>query len=222
MLNKSSIFMMLLIVAASLIGIGSAAYHQPPEVAVSQPQQQPQQQQPQLQSPNTAPSIIEKRALPGSELQKESKFSTLIQISQDKLLVNRLFPYIIDKIDSKTLLQKIDAKTLAAKLLPHIRVKLGGAIHTSELIKVQKGALDPDTYHHVYAQCAPGEVLFSGGGHVRDRYLNDWRRSPEDNWLVETGIAETGNQWKITAKMSSSGDIYAEAICRKIALELVP
>ena len=212
-------FMMVLLVAASLIVISSGAHHQP-EVTTAQPQ--PQQQQQQLQSPNTAPPTLGKRLTGPQEAQKQSNVGTLIQIQQDRELVNRLFPYIIQKIDVQTLLQKIDAKTLAAKLLPHIRVTLDGAISTSDRIEVRKGALDSDTYHHVYAKCAPGTVLWGGGGHVRDGYLNDWRRSPEDNWLVETGIAETGNQWKITAKMSSSGDIYAEAICRKISLALVP
>jgi hypothetical protein len=167
MLRKSFVFMMLL--AASLIGIGSI--YKPANVETQPQPQQPQQQQPQLQSPNTAPSITEKRALPGSELQKESKFSTLIQIQQDKLLANRLFPFIIDKIDSKTLLQKIDAKTLAAKVFPHIRVKVSGSGPAySEDIKVSKGALDSDTYHHVYAKCPPGDLLWGGGGHVRDKY----------------------------------------------------
>jgi hypothetical protein len=58
MLKKSFVFMTLL--AASLTGIGGAAYHQP-EVAIAQPQPQQQPLQPphspqqgQLQSPNTA------------------------------------------------------------------------------------------------------------------------------------------------------------------------
>ena len=54
MSEKSFVFMMLL--AASLIGISSAAHHQP-EVTVGQPQT-PQQQQ--LQSPNTAPPTLGK------------------------------------------------------------------------------------------------------------------------------------------------------------------
>jgi len=241
--------MMLLLVAASLVGISSIYKLANVETQPQQPQQplqpqqpqqpqqplQPQQspQQGQLQSPNTASPTLGKRPAgpQGLQQQQQSNVGTLVQIQQDKELVNRLFPYIIQKIDGKTLaqkidgatlVQKIDAKTLAAKLLPHIQVKVSGALSTSELIKVSKGALDSDTYHHVYAKCAPGELLWGGGGHVRDRYLNDWRRSPEDNWLVESGIAETGNQWKITAKMSSAGDIYAEAICRKISLGLVP
>jgi hypothetical protein len=220
MLRKSFVFVMLL--AASLIGIGSAANHQS-EVAVTQPQSP---QQGQLQSPNTAasPTLGKRLTSPqGMQQQQQSNVGTLVQIQQDKELVNRLFPYIIQKIDGATLLQKIDSKTLAAKVFPHIRVKVSGSGPAySEDIKVSKGALDSDTYHHVYAKCPPGDLLWGGGGHVRDKYLNDWRRSPEDNWLVESGIAETGNQWKITAKMSSAGDIYAEAICRKISLGLVP
>ena len=48
-------------------------------------------------------------------------------------MVDRLFPYIIQKIDGKTLaqkidvatlLQKIDAKTLAAKALPYLDNKI--------------------------------------------------------------------------------------------------
>ena len=48
-------------------------------------------------------------------------------------MVDRLFPYIIQKIDGKTLaqkidvvtlLQKIDAKTLAAKVLPYLENKM--------------------------------------------------------------------------------------------------
>jgi hypothetical protein len=220
MLKKSFVIVMLL--AASLIGIGSAAYHQLPEVTTAQPQPQ-QQQQPQSQSPSNAPPTLGKRLTgPQGQQQQQSNTGTLVQIQQDRELVNRLFPYIIQKIDGQTLLQKIDAKTLAAKLLPHIQVKVTGSLSTSDLIEVKKGATDSDTYHHVYAKCGPGELLWGGGGHVRDGYLNDWRRSPEDNWLVESGIAETGNQWKITGKMSSGGDIYAEAICRKISLALVP
>ena len=142
MLDKSSIFMMLLIVAASLIGIGSAAYHQP-EVAVTQPQtpQPPQQlpQQGQIQSPNTAPPTLGKRTSPQGQ---QSDVGTLVQRVQDKALVDRLFPYIIQKIDGQTLLQKIDAKTLAAKVLPYIKISVvqrdgesskGGNVHVVRL-----------------------------------------------------------------------------------------
>ncbi len=136
MLKKPFVFLMLL--GASLIVISSAAHHQP-EVATAQPQQQPQQspQQGQLQSPNTAPPTLGKRLTgPQGQQQQASNVATLVQIQQDKALVDRLFPYIIQKIDGKTLaqkidvatlLQKIDAKTLAAKLLPHLQVKANGS-----------------------------------------------------------------------------------------------
>ncbi|HEU4824752.1 MAG TPA: hypothetical protein VFS97_15115 [Nitrososphaeraceae archaeon] len=44
----------------------------------------------------------------------------MIQIKEDKELINRLFPYIIQKIDGKTLLQKIDGKLLAQKVFPYL------------------------------------------------------------------------------------------------------
>src|SRR5919107_5353541 len=136
MLRKSFVFMMLL--AASLIGIGSAAHHQP-EVAIAQPQPlQPQQspQQGQLQSPNTAasPTLGKRLTSPqGMQQQQKSDVVTAIQIREDRALVDRLFPYIIQKIDGKTLaqkidaatlLQKIDAKTLAGKVLPFLDIKV--------------------------------------------------------------------------------------------------
>jgi hypothetical protein len=116
MFRKSLVFMMLL--ASSLIGISSAAHHQP-EVAIAQPQPQqplqPQQspQQGQLQSPNTASPTLGKRLTSpqGMQQQQQSNVGTLVQIQQDKALVDRLFPYIIQKIDGKTLAQKIDAAT---------------------------------------------------------------------------------------------------------------
>src|SRR5918998_1757770 len=112
MLKKSFVFMMLL--AASLIGISSAINYQP-EVTIAQPQPQQSPQQGQLQSPSTAPNIIGKRQSPQG-LQQQSNVATLIQIQQDKALVDRLFPYIIEKIDGKTLAQKIDAATLLQKM----------------------------------------------------------------------------------------------------------
>lgn len=124
-----------MLLAASLIVISSAAHHQP-EVAIAQPQQ-PQQppQQGQLQSPNTAPPTLGKRLTgpQGQQQHNSSNVATLVQIQQDKALVDRLFPYIIQKIEGKTLaqkidvatlLQKIDAKTLAAKVLPYLENKM--------------------------------------------------------------------------------------------------
>jgi hypothetical protein len=168
MLRKSLVFMMLL--AASLIGIGSAAHHQP-EVATAQPQpQQPQQspQQGQIQSPNTASSTLGKRPFlsgPQGQQQQQSNVGTLVQIQQDKALVDRLFPYIIQKIDGKTLaqkidvatlLQRIDAKTLAAKVLPYLDNKVTITYRAGEK-NMQKS-----NWMELKAGCLPGEIAVSG------------------------------------------------------------
>ena len=184
MLRKSFVFMMLL--AASLIGTSSAAHHQP-EVAIAQPQPlqqplQPQQspQQGQLQSPNTAASpTLGKRFISpqGMQQQQQSNIPTVVQIQQDKELVNRLFPYIIQKIDGKTLaqkidaatlVQKIDAKTLAAKVLPYLDIKVN--VVEKEGQKAKRGTntglavLDKSKKSsNMYASCAPDETLVSGG-----------------------------------------------------------
>src|SRR5919109_3556588 len=130
MLTKYSVLMMLIIVTASLVGISSSIYK--PANVETQPQSP---QQGQLQSPNTAapPTLGKRLTGPQGQQQQQSNVGTLVQIQQDKALVDRLFPYIIQKIDGKTLaqkidvatlLQKIDAKTLAAKVLPYLDVNV--------------------------------------------------------------------------------------------------
>ena len=145
-MSKSFVFTMLL--AASLIGISSATYIQP-EVATGQPQQQPQ-----VQSPNTAPPTLGKRLTSpqGAQQQQQSNALTVIQIQQDKALVERLFPYIIQKVDGKTLAQKIDGGLLAQKVFPYLDI-----IST---VKVRYGP-----YQEVVssARCLPGEQLVGGG-----------------------------------------------------------
>jgi hypothetical protein len=143
----------MMLLAASLIGIGSATYHQP-EVAIAQPQQ-PQQspQQGQLQSPNTAPPTSGKRLTgPQGQQQQQSNVGTVVQIQQDKTLVDRLFPYIIQKIDGKTLAQKIDGGLLAQKVFPYLDIK--------STVTVRYGP-----YQEVVssARCLPGEQLVGGG-----------------------------------------------------------
>src|SRR5919109_5370698 len=113
MLTKYSVLMMLIIVIASLVGIGSSIYK--PTNVETQPQQsptqplQPQQspQQGQIQSPNTAapPTLGKRLTGPQGQQQQQSNVGTLVQIQQDKALVDRLFPYIIQKIDGGQLAQ---------------------------------------------------------------------------------------------------------------------
>jgi hypothetical protein len=169
MLKKSFVFMMLL--AASLIGISSAAHHQP-EVASGQPQT-PQQQQPQVQSPSNAPNIIGKRLTSPQEAQKESNIGTIIQMKQDKALVDRLFPYIIQKIDGKTLLQKIDARTLAAKVLPYLDIENSVTPSSRGLTTTIGEGQRP---FPLTSNCAEGSVLtgggFSGPGSMINSYID--------------------------------------------------
>jgi hypothetical protein len=211
--KKSFVLMMLL--AASLIGI-SATNHQP-EVAIAQPQpqqpQQPQQSPQQLQSPNTAaPPTLGKRLT-----------------QADQALLDRLFPHIIRKLDGETLALKIDTETLINKIggkrlaelvLPHIQVSVGASPAYTQRTTVNKDAFAPDTYHTVsVATCPPGTRVFGGGGHVLDRSLNNPKNDAEDNQLVESGVSDRGG-WKITAKMSSSGDVYGYALCGKATLSI--
>jgi hypothetical protein len=143
-MSKSFVFMMLL--AASLVGISSATYIQP-EVATGQPQQQ------QVQSPSSAPPTLGKRLTgPQGQQQQQSNVGTVVQIQQDKTLVDRLFPYIIQKIDGKTLAQKIDGGLLAQKVFPYLDIK--------STVTVRYGP-----YQEVVssARCLPGEQLVGGG-----------------------------------------------------------
>ena len=136
----------MMLLAASLIGISSATYIQP-EVATGQPQQQQQ-----IQSPSNAPPTIGKRLTGPQGQQQQSNVGTLVQIQQDRELVNRLFPYIIQKIDGKTLAQKIDGGLFAQKVFPYLDI-----IST---VTVRYGP-----YQEVVssARCLPGEQLVGGG-----------------------------------------------------------
>ena len=90
----------------------------------------------------------------------------MVQIQQDKALVDRLFPYIIQKIDGKTLaqkidvatlLQKIDAKTLAAKVLPYLDNKITITYREGEKNMQKSDWMD------LKAGCLPDEIAVSGG-----------------------------------------------------------
>jgi hypothetical protein len=138
MLKKSFVFMMLL--AASMIGI-STAIHRQPEVATAQPQ-----------SPSNAPNTLGKRQFSPQEAQQQSDVGKMVQIREDKALVDRLFPYIIQKIDGKTLAQKIDGSLLAQKIFPYLDI-----IST---VTIRYG-----TNQEVVstARCLPGEKVVGGG-----------------------------------------------------------
>ena len=186
--------------------------------------QQPQQQQqppatttttlPTAQSPNQSQMVRQQPGLPAK----------ITQLSEeDMLLADRIFPYLIEKMDAKTLqtlIEKIDGKLLAAKILPHIRIKVGASPAYTPNIEVKKDVAAPDSYHKTSAMCPPGTSVFGGGGHVRDTSNNDVSRSAPDNQIVESGVGYRGG-WTITAKMDSSGSVYGYALCGRATLELV-
>ena len=226
MLRKSFVFMMLL--AASLIGIGSAANHQP-EVAVTQPQpQQPLQspQQGQIQSPNTAasPTLGKRLTSPqGMQQQQKSSAPTAVQIVQDKELVNRLFPYIIQKIDGKTLAQKIDAatlvqridaKTLANKVLPFLdaNVILTERAGEATTVKVSRTlGIKGTGSGTARATCAADEIAVSGG------VAHDFRDPP---YVVDFRRLPNLNSWEVYSWFTNDGRVAAIAECLKIELSL--
>ncbi|HET6798946.1 MAG TPA: hypothetical protein VFH25_00160 [Nitrososphaeraceae archaeon] len=115
----------------------------------------------------------------------------MVQIQQDKALVDRLFPYIIQKIDGKTLaqkidvatlLQKIDAKTLAAKALPYLDNKITITYRAGEK-NIQKS-----NFMELKAGCLPEEIAVSGGFFNYKNSLVEYRPNKvvsPDYWQFE-------------------------------------
>jgi hypothetical protein len=192
MLENSSLFLMLLLGAGSIIGIRSAAYDQP-EVAIAQPQPQPQ------------------KPIPGTQgLITQQRAETLAQASVDKILLDRLFPQIIKRIDGNTLLQKIDAKTLAAKVLPYLDisasvVRRDGVANKLDVNDIARdlGLTGAEPLSST-AKCNNGEIAVGGGF----RFYSD----PEDSYVGGEGL--TGeNGWHAYGLMTDNGNIQASATC---------
>src|SRR5918995_1797684 len=135
MLEKSSIFLILLLGAGSLIGISSI--YKPANIET-----QPQQQQlvPPGQIQKQPPIVTQQQPQSTTgKITTQQQQETLAQATEDKQLLDRLFPQIIKRIDGNTLLQKIDAKTLAAKVLPYLTVNVNTAIRYAEPSKISVG-----------------------------------------------------------------------------------
>ena len=166
--------------------------------------------------------------------QQQSNVGTLVQIQQDKELVNRLFPYIIQKIDGKTLaqkidaatlLQKIDAKTLAAKVLPYLDVNVVAIERPGPTYNIDiTGLAERRTI--AKASCAPEESLIGGGfdrsgsehaapfySHKESLFNPDTKR-----WFVPPDT----KTWMATTYFESDGSITTYAECLKVELGLNP
>jgi hypothetical protein len=188
MLENSSLFLMLLLGAGSIIGIRSAAYDQP-EVAIAQPQPQPQ------------------KPIPGTQgLITQQRAETLAQASVDKILLDRLFPQIIKRIDGNTLLQKIDAKTLAAKVLPYLTVNINTAIRYAEPSKISVGTTPfekVDAKSSSTIKCNEGERAVGGG------FLLD---AGGDSTMA-VSVPAAGDSWFNSATFQDDGYLRAYVTC---------
>lgn len=185
-----SVIMMLLLLAASIVGIGST-YKSANVEAQPQPQQQ-QQQQPQQPA-----------AKPLSK-------AFLAQAAEDRALVDRLFPYIIQKLDGQTLLQKIDARTLAAKVLPYldlsasVRLRSGSAgILNVQDIARDLGLTGPELRTST-ARCNTGETAIGGGF--------SFQSDPEDSYVSSVSPTQQ-NGWHVAAQLGDNGKIQAFVAC---------
>jgi hypothetical protein len=193
------------------------------QILATQQQQQPQL--PQLPAATATTTATTQSPNQGQMLRPEAGLpAKLTQLSEeDMLLADRIFPYLIQKMDAKTLqtlIQKVDGKILAAKILPHLQVRVGASAAYAPNVEVNKDVAAPDSYHKTSVMCPTGTSVFGGGGHVRDTHFNDPRYDAADNQIVESGVGNRGG-WMITAKMDSSGSLYGYALCGRATLELV-
>jgi hypothetical protein len=149
MSRKYSVLMVVLLVAASLIGISSI--YQPANVET----------QPQTQIPGTKGLITREQS--GKALQ-------LIQSLEDKKLVDRLFPHIIKKIDANS----NDAKTIATKLLPYLNIQNNVVPSVRGVTTTLEEGANP---FKMISYCPQGSVLIGGGflgpGDMVNSYLGE-------------------------------------------------
>jgi hypothetical protein len=220
MLEKSSIFLMLLLGAGSLIGISTI--YKPANIETQPQPQQPTQKPPgfvlpPVQQPNSGPIT-----------QEQAK--TFNQGMADIQLLDRIFPIIIQRIDGKvlaqkidaaTLLQKIDGKLLAEKLLPHIEVRLRFGDNYGPVTKVKKDPLAPDSYAGAEARCPLGSRVMGGGGQIAPYGNNDYNGAiVKDNSIVSMGPIPT-QRFVLVGKMDSPGDLSAYATCLGVLADVV-
>jgi hypothetical protein len=130
MLEKSSIFLMLLVGAGSLVGISSI--YTPANVETQPIQQVPAQ--PQSQSGGVI--------IPKSKADLAQTDPNVVRALEDRQLLNRLMPQIIDRIDVKLVLTERPGQTAA--------------------VDVTGTGIDSKTAT-VTAKCPVGETIVSGG-----------------------------------------------------------
>ena len=191
MLSKSSVLMMLLLVVASLVGISSLYTPANVETQTPTPQPQPQPQKPQttldqkLQGGITTP---QSKIVPGQPV-ADQHFQKIMQDRQDRELLNRLMPQIIDRM----------------------QVTLNFRDNYSPLYKINKEALAPESYHKAEARCPPGFRVTDGGGQI-SHLTGGGASLLGDNGIV-TLMPIPSSRLDMVAKMETTGEIMAYANC---------
>jgi hypothetical protein len=145
-------------------------------------------------------------------------------------LLDRLFPYIIQRIDGKTLAQKIDTDTLIQKIgtkrlteivLEHTKLTMGTAPRESAVVTVTKsGPAPPASVHQAVAKCPPGSRLTGGGVVIMARGGSNLE-GPADNQIIESRYGLLEGQWLGVVRMESSGSFYTQAICAWPKLKII-
>lgn len=208
MLGNSSVSMMLLIVTASMIGISTVYNPVDVETQRQQPQQmvpnsgkilgqQQQQQQPQQQ-----------QGTQGLVTQKE--FQTTSQILTDTLLLDRIFPQIV---------KRLDGKTLATKVLPYLDIKAIVNPRYAQPLEYNAPAdvaRDLGLTGQGPAQiskvgCNEGEMAVGGGF--------SFRGDPQDDYLSLSGPIGQ-NEWASGAVFAEGGKIQSYVSCLTINVGL--
>lgn len=206
MLEKSSVFMMLLIVTASIIGI---IVYQPTRVET-------QLQQPQQMVPNSGKLLGQQQPqqqpqAPGTQgLVTQKEFQTTSQILTDTLLLDRIMPQII---------KRMDGRALAAKVLPYLDIK---AVVNPRQSQAQQFNAPVDIARDLgltgqsppvmsAVRCDNGEVAVGGGF----SFFGD----PGDDYLV-VSAPRGQNEWLSGAYFSEGGSIQAQVTCLTINVGL--
>jgi hypothetical protein len=207
MLTNSSVFMMLLLVTASIIGISTVYKPVDVETQRQQPQQMvpnsgkilgQQQQQPQQQAPGTQGLVTQK------------EFQTTSQILADTLLLDRLFPQIV---------KRLDGKTLATKVLPYLDIRATVSPRYAQPLEYNAPAdvaRDLGLTGQGPAQiskvgCNEGEMAVGGGF--------SFRGDPQDDYLSLSG-PNGQNEWASGAVFAEGGTIQSYVSCLTINVGL--
>jgi hypothetical protein len=198
--------MMLLIVTASIFGISTV--YKPVDVET-------QRQQPQQMVPNSG-KILEQQPqqqqqAPGTQgLVTQKEFQTTSQILADTLLLDRLFPQIV---------KRLDGKTLATKVLPYLDIRATVSPRYAQPLEYNApadvardlGLTGQGPAQISKVRCNEGEMAVGGGF--------SFRGDPQDDYLSLSG-PNGQNEWASGAVFAEGGTIQSYVSCLTINVGL--